>query len=426
MDRPISRRVFLRDGALALITLGGLPPAFLPRWLAAQPRAGGPRTLVFVFLRGAVDGLSVAVPFGEPAYYRVRRSIAIAPPGRPEGALDLNGFFGLHPALAPLARWYRGGQLAIVHAVGSPHPTRSHFEAQDYMETAAPGAHLREGWLNRVLQQTPRGRSLADGAAHAADHRWGQWGLALRGVAFGNTLPLALQGPHPALVLDPADRGASADDAALRLYRTDSGDLLARAAAEARDAARLLADLERHGPAPRPGVTYPPTPFGQALRQLARLLKAGAPVEVACVDLGGWDTHVAQGGADGALARRLQELARGLDAFAQDLDDRLADVLVLTASEFGRTVAENGSGGTDHGHGNVMLLLGGTVLGGRVHGRWPGLEPEALHEGRDLAVTTDFRDVFAEAALRHLGAQAPERLFPGYPVDPRRFLGVVG
>ncbi len=429
--RGINRRAFFRRGGLALVALG-LPPEFLTRSLLAPTRAAErKKTLICIFQRGAVDGLNMVVPFGEKAYYRRRRSIAVpAPSGRTEGAIDLDGFFGLHPALGPLHDLYARRELAVVHAVGSPHPTRSHFDAQDFMETATPGVKsTRDGWLNRLLRETEcaacTGRTLADGAAHAADHQAGQTGLAaspaLRGIAMGSALPLALRGPHPALAIADLDRFgvAGGRDAALqasfeRAYRTEAGDLVSSAAGEAFDAIDILkrADLARYRPAA--GVQYPPGNFGRSLQQIAQLIKAGVGVEVAFADIGGWDTHQAQGGMQGQLANRFSELGRGIRALYDDLGDRMDDVVLLTMSEFGRTVAENGSGGTDHGHANCMFVMGGGVRGGRVLGDWPGLETEQLYEGRDLALTTDFRDVFGELAIRHLGADRLDLVFPGH------------
>jgi uncharacterized protein (DUF1501 family) len=440
----INRRVFLKSGAMALLAMG-LPPEFVTRSLLAETRgAARKKTLVCIFQRGAVDGLSMVIPYGETAYYRARRSIAIADASRASGgagALDLDGFFGMHPALKPLHELYGRRELAVVHATGSPSPTRSHFEAQDVMESASPDGRARDGWLNRVLGSTPceacDGRTLADPGAHAAHHAAGQTGLggveALRGVAMGASLPLSLRGTAPALAIDDLDRFgvAGGRDASLastfeRMYHTAGGDAVTGAADEGLEAAALLKRVDPARYRPADGVQYPAGDFGRSLRQIAQLVKADVGVEIAFADLGGWDTHVAQGGANGQLARRLGELAQGLRAFYDDLGDRMGDVVVLTMSEFGRTVAENGTGGTDHGHANCMMVMGGGVAGGRVHGEWPGLEPEQLNEGRDLKVTTDFRDVFAELTARHLGAQQLDRVFPGYSVDPRRWRRVLG
>jgi len=438
----INRRAFFRQGGLALVALG-LPPEFVTRSLLSPTRAAARnKTLICIFQRGAVDGLNMVVPFGEKAYYERRRSIAVpAPSGRANGAIELDGFFGLHPSLQPLHDLFARNELAIVHAVGSPHPTRSHFDAQDFMETATPGMKsTRDGWLNRVLTSTGcaecEGRTLADGAAHTADHALGQTGMAtspaLRGIAMGAALPISLRGTHPALAIADLDRFgiAGGRDASLeasfeRAYRTESGDLVSAAAGDAFDAIDILkrANLAQYTPAA--GVQYPPGEFGRSLRQIAQLIKAGVGVEIAFADIGGWDTHQAQGGAQGQLANRFNELARGVRALYDDLGDRMDDVVLLTMSEFGRTVAENGSGGTDHGHANCMFVMGGGVNGGKVLGEWPGLEREQLYEGRDLALTTDFRDVFSEIVAGHLGAERLDNIFPGHAVDRRRWRGVV-
>ena len=330
--------------------------------------------------------------------------------------------------------------MAIVHAVGSPHPTRSHFDAQDFMETGTPGVKsTSDGWLNRVLQDTAcaecGGRTLQNPAAHAADHAAGQVAMAtvpsLRGVSLTSALPRILKGDHPALaVSNLSDFGVRADDqvgaAFRRLYRTERGDAVSAAAAEAFEAVRLLETIDPSRYQPSGGAEYPDGDFGRSLRQIAQLVKADVGMEIAFADLGGWDTHVRQGGAQGQLAGRLRQLGEGIRALYDDLGDRMEDVVILTMSEFGRTVAENGSGGTDHGHANCMLALGGSVRGGRILGDWPSLQRELLYEGRDLAVTTDFRDVFAEVVSGHLGAEHLDRIFPGYGGDPARYRGVLG
>ena len=425
---------------MALVALG-LPPRFLTRSLLAQTGSAAARrkTLVCIFQRGAADGLSMVVPFGDPGYAGARRSTRIGAPVRAGGgALDLDGYFGMHPEMAPLHELWGRRDLAIVQATGSPHPTRSHFEAQDIMESADPSGRSRDGWLNRVLSHTPcadcSGRTLADGRAHAADHAAGQAGMAaLRGVSMGAEVPVSLRGSHPTLAVGDLSRFGVAggrdpelESAFSRMYRNERGDAVAGAGGEGLEAAALLRRMDPAGYRPRDGVDYPAGEFGRSLRQIAQLIKADVGVEIAFADLGGWDTHVAQGGAQGLLGRRLRELSRGIRALHDDLGDRMEDVVILTMSEFGRTVAENGTGGTDHGHANCMLFLGGGVAGGRVLGDWPGLAPEQLHEGRDLRVTTDFRDVFGEVARRHLRAGALDRVFPGYSLDPGRWRGVLG
>ncbi len=437
----IGRRIFVKEGALALMALG-LPPDFLLQPLLAGTQGlDRKKTLICIFQRGAVDGLSMVVPFGERGYYDSRRTIAIQAPGSGDGsAFDLDGFFGLHPALTPLEELYRRSEMAIVHAVGSPHPTRSHFDAQDFMETGTPGVKsTREGWLNRVLQDTEcaecEGRTLQNAAAHAADHAAGQVSMAtvpsLRGVSMTSALPRVMQGNHPALAIpNLSEFGVHRDDevgsAFRRLYRTERGDAVSAAAEEAFEAVRALEAIDPGSYEPTGGAQYPNGDFGRSLREIAQLVKADVGVEIAFADLGGWDTHVRQGGAQGQLAGRLGQLGEGIRALYDDLGDRMEDVLILTMSEFGRTVAENGSGGTDHGHANCMLALGGSVKGGRILGDWPGLERELLYQGRDLAVTTDFRDVFSEVVSGHLGAAHLDRIFPGYDGDPARYRGILG
>ncbi|MDE3156476.1 MAG: DUF1501 domain-containing protein [Acidobacteriota bacterium] len=412
----ISRRAFIRNGSVAMLSLG-FAPRFLTRTVqaAAEP-ARRRRLLVAIFQRGAVDGLNVVVPFGEAAYYQSRPGIGIARPGSTgAGAVDLDGFFGLHPRLAPLKPIFDRRQLAIVHACGSPDSTRSHFDAQDFMETATPGVkNTTDGWLNRYLQTNPEIGTTP-----------------FRAVSLTTQLPRTLEGPASAIALTGVDRfGLHAGPATSPLagafaaeYAGAAQPLLSRAGDETFDAMRMLqtADPARYEPAP--GADYPPSPFGQALRQIAQLAKADVGLEVAFAEVGGWDTHVNQGADAGQLAARLDDFARSLAALTTDLGDRLGDTVILTMSEFGRAVNENGNGGTDHGHGNAMLVIGGAVRGGRVYGTWPGLSVAQRYQGRDLAVTTDFRDVFAEIAVRHLGVTNASPIFPGYQVDERRFKG---
>jgi uncharacterized protein (DUF1501 family) len=413
----LSRRVFVKNGALALVSLG-FAPAFLSR--AAAAAAGRGKVMIAVFQRGAVDGLNMIVPFGDPSYYAARPTIAIPRPERGSSgtALDLDGFFGLHPRLAPLAPLFHAGQLAIVHACGSPHATRSHFDAQDYMESATPGVKSTpDGWMNRVL-----------GAAQ------GPQTTPFRAVSLTPHLPRTLQGPAPALALGRiGDFGIRAGRATDRVraslesaYAAAPDQALNATGREAFDAIRLLqrADPARYQPAPH--VEYPRSPLGEALAQIAQLVKADVGLELAFAESTNWDHHVNEGSVDGQIATRLDDLGRGLSALAADLGDRLRDVVIVTMSEFGRTVAENGNRGTDHGHGNAMMILGGSVRGGRVFGRWPGLERDRLFEQRDLAITTDFRDVFGEIAVRHLGVRSPQAVFPGYAIDAGRFCGFLG
>jgi uncharacterized protein (DUF1501 family) len=405
-----SRRVFLKSGGMAMLSLG-FAPGFLAR--AAAAAAGRRRLLIAIFQRGAVDGLNMVVPYGESAYYRLRPSIAVPRPAGTGTAIDLDGFFGLHPAMAPLGPLWSNRSLAIVHACGSHETTRSHFDAQDFMETATPGVKsTRDGWLNRYLAAS------ADASASQA----GRSGSPLRGIALTRQMPRTLQGRAAALNVGTVDEfqvrgGMNAQREAEQAFGGDPR--LGRAAGDAFEAMRVLREATAAPYRPAPGVAYPRSPFGQALQEIARIAKADVGLEVAFAESNNWDHHAAEGGATGQLASRLTDLAQGLAALAADLGDRMADTVIMTMSEFGRTVAENGSRGTDHGHGNAMLLAGGPVRGGRVLGRWPGLDDDQRFEGRDLAVTTDFREVFSEVVRRHLVADdgAVAAIFPGFTVS---------
>jgi uncharacterized protein (DUF1501 family) len=414
----ISRRVFLKNGALAVVSLG-FAPSFLARTAFAQGRSSRAKLLIAIFQRGAVDGLNVVVPFGEHDYYRARPSIAIPlPRSGDEGALDLDGFFGFNPRLNALKPFWDRRELAVVHACGSPDSTRSHFDAQDYMESATPGIKsTSDGWLNRYLQA----RRL-------------EAATPFRAVSLTAQLPRMLQGRAPALALSQVGafgirdgQGGDAMSASFEAeYAAAADRILNGTGREAFDAIKMLKIADPSKYQPEHGAEYPRSPFGQALKQIAQLAKADVGLEVAFADVGGWDTHVNQGAAQGQLAGRLDDFGRAIAALAADLGDRMADTVVLTMSEFGRAVNENGNRGTDHGHGNAMLVVGGGVRGGRVLGRWPGLAPDRRHEGRDLAVTTDFRDVFGEIVVRHLGVTDPRPIFPGYDIQPAKFPGLFG
>lgn len=393
-----SRRRFLKSTGLGFLALG-LPPSFLIRAAEAQ-QVGKGKVMVVVFQRGAMDGLNAVIPFKDPAYYALRPSIAIAEPASgEERAIDLDGFYGLHPALAPLKSIYDKGHLAIVHAAGSPDNTRSHFDAQDYMEIGTPGIKSTpDGWLNRYLTEQKKAPS------------------PFRGVALTAQLPRILAGGAPALTLSSIDEFRLRNEALAatlqKLYTTTS-DSLFRFGGENLFAA--MAELRRvESKIPPSNERYPAGRFGASLAQIARLIKADLGLEIAFTEIGGWDTHVNQGAAKGQMANRLKDLADGLAAFYRDLGDRLGEVTLITLSEFGRTARENGNRGTDHGHANVMFALGGPVRGGKVYGRWPGLAPEVLNEGRDLSLTTDFRTVCGEVISRHLGQRDLAKIFPGF------------
>ena len=403
-----TRRAFLKGGACALVAAAA-PPRFLTR--AAFASGARKKVLVAVFQRGAVDGLSMVMPHGDGAYFATRRAIALQPPRRGDStsAVDLDGFFALHPALAPLVPLWQSRALAIVHACGSPDTTRSHFDAQDYMESGTPGVKSTpDGWLARATSGLPAP------------------GSPFRAVALGPTLPRSLRGEAGAISMTSLERfdvRAASEAAVARkgfesLYEQGVRDLLHGTGRETFEAVKMLKRASAARIPPANGAEYGRSTFGQAMRQIAQLIRADAGLEVAFADIGGWDTHVAQGAEQGQLANRLRDFGQGLAAFVQDLGDRMSDVVVLTMSEFGRTVAENGNRGTDHGHATAMMVLGGGVRGGTVYGRWPGLARERLFEERDLAVTTDFRALFSEVAGRHLAIARPAGLFPGWRATP--------
>jgi len=409
----IHRRIFLKNSGLALVGIGAIPP-FLQRLVFASP-TGNRKILITIFQRGAADGLNVVIPFGEKGYYNMRPTIAVPSPKRGDlgAALDLDGFFGLHPALQSSKAIYDRGHLAVVHAVGSPDSTRSHFDAQDFMESGTPGIKsTADGWLNRHLQSR-----LQPGAT------------PFRAVAMGTTLPRSLQGKASVLALtniNSFDLRAGNSSPSLEasfesLYEQSVDAVLGGTGTEAFEAIRFLKKANPSQYQPAGGIEYPPGRFGDNLKQVAQLIKAGVGLEVAFVELGGWDHHAAEGGVQGQLAGRLTELSQGLSALFRDLENRMDDIVMLTMSEFGRTVRENGNRGTDHGHANCVFVLGGPVRGGKVYGKWPGLHSDQLFEGRDLALTTDFREVCGEIILKHLGNTDLKSVFPTYAVQPGRF-----
>jgi len=408
-----SRRFFLRNGALAIAGTAAIP-AFLTRAVLAETAANPGRRLVVIFQRGAADGLNVVVPYREPNYYAMRPGIGI-----PQNqVLDLDGFFGLHPALAPFKSLYDQGHLAIVHASGSPDMSRSHFDAQDYMESGTPGVKsTTDGWLNRALQ--------------SEDLRHHQQHTAFRALALGSQVPRTLAGSVPAIALANVNNFAvgghgptpSLAAAAFEAMYGASGDhILHTAGEETFDAVKMLQDANPAQYKPAAGVEYPNTEFGNNLRQIAQLLKANLGVEAAFTDVSGWDTHQNQGGVNGQLADRLRDFSSTIAAFWQDLGDERENVTLVTMSEFGRTARQNGTGGTDHGHANAMFVLGGQVKGGKVYGKWPGLADDQLNEGRDLTVTTDYRQVLAEVVSKSLGATNLDQIFPHARLAPNSFL----
>ncbi|MGF1504232.1 MAG: DUF1501 domain-containing protein [Anaerolineae bacterium] len=410
-----TRRSVLKAGALSAGAIGvsrALVPGWRPRVAFGAPGQTERDILVVVFLRGGMDGLAAVAPFGEGApYYNKRPTQHLTEPGSGQrAALDLDGFFGLHRALAPLKEIFDEGDLGIVHATGMTEPNRSHFEAMLLMEQGSNdgAAVIGTGWLARHL------RTAA----------W-QNESPFRAVGMGVMLPDSLGGTGGALALQSiADfhlRGRSDElrrmqQSLARLYRVDAPiEPLEQQAGLVFETIDLLTDLAAQSYAPANGAHYPQSEFGQALEQVARLIKADVGLEVAAIDLGGWDTHENQGTHEGGFYYLLDALGRGLGAFYADLADRMADITVITMSEFGRTLDENASSGTDHGHGNAMFLMGGGVKGGVVHGRWPGLAPGAL-SGGDLAITTDYRDVLAAVLLERVRNAAAADVFPNHTI----------
>jgi len=411
-----NRRFFLRNGAFAVAGTAAIP-SFLVRSVLGEAATHPGRRLVVIFQRGAADGLNVVVPYREKSYYDMRPGIAI-PENR---VLDLDGFFGLHPSLAPFKPLYDQGHLAIVHAAGSPDMSRSHFDAQDFMESGTPGVKATEdGWLNRALQEE--------------DLRRRQPHTAFRALALGSQVPRTLAGKVPAIALSSVNSFAlggrgpnpSAAANAFQAMYGESGDGILHATGEETfEAVKMLRDANPAQYKPAPGIEYPNSDFGNNMKQIAQLLKSTLGVEAAFTDVGGWDTHQNQGGVNGQLSDRLREFSSAIAAFWRDMGDGAANITLVTMSEFGRTARENGTGGTDHGHANAMFVLGGTVKGGKVYGRWPGLANGQLNEGRDLAVTTDFRQVLGEAVAKSIGSRNLETIFPGAQLRPDRFLRII-
>ena len=378
-----------------------------PHWLAraAEGVESRKKILVAIFQRGAADGLNVVVPYGDPNYYTLRPNIAIPK----SDVIELDGFFGLHPSLRALKPVFDAKHLAIVEATGSPDPTRSHFDAQDYMESGTPGRKATlDGWLNRAIP-------LEKGPTSP-----------VRAVSLGTNLSRMLRGPNPAIAVSNLNefqiRDAQASNTFEGMYEGTLDKVLKSTGRETFDAVKILQSVQKQTYTPTGDAKYPNGRFGQSMMQIARLIKANVGVEVAFADAGGWDTHVNE---VGQLARLLGDFGNGLGAFYQDLGDRMQDVVVVTMSEFGRTAKENGNRGTDHGHANCMFVMGGDVVGGKVHGKWPGLEKEQLYEGRDLNITTDFREVLGGLVTRHLGARNLAKVFPNFDA-PESMLRIVG
>ncbi|MGC2506988.1 MAG: DUF1501 domain-containing protein [Candidatus Acidiferrales bacterium] len=411
----ISRRYFLKGGGIAMLGMASLP-SFLQR-AVAESASPNKKKMVVLFQRGAMDGLNVVVPFAEPKYYTLRPTIAIPQPqsGSLDAALDLDGFFGLHPSLQPLQPLFQNGQLAIVQAVGSPDPTRSHFDAQDFMESGTPGVKATEdGWLNRAMQSMPE-----------------ESASPFRAVAFGPYLPRTLAGSAPAVAIPDLKQfkmygpQQTVEGGFEAMYAQTVDQAMRGVGTETFEAIDQLKKINPDAYQPENGAQYPTSRFGKSLMEIAELFKADVGLEVAFLDSGGWDHHVNEGGVQGQLSNLLRDLGQGIAAFHQDMGDRMGDVVFVSMSEFGRTAHENGNRGTDHGHANCMFVMGGDVKGGKVYTRWPGMNDGQLYQDRDLAVTTDYRSVLSEIMMKHLGDRDMKTVFPGFENDPRQFLGLV-
>jgi uncharacterized protein (DUF1501 family) len=381
------------------MTMGAVAgSATIPAWLvrAAAQENNKRKILVAIFQRGAADGLNMVVPFFEQRYYDVRPGIAIPPPGRGNGAIDLDGRFGLNPALQALKPLWDSKQLAIVEATGSPDSSRSHFDAQEFMESGMPGVKdFEDGWLNRALSP------LSPEAS------------PVRAISVGSQLPRTLKGSRGGVAVNNLQQfqvGNRSTAGLLESMYSETADArLNLTGRRTFEAVRMIESINRRPYTPVNGAQYVGE-FGRGLQQVARLIKADAGVEVAFADIGGWDHHSNE---NNQLSNVLREFGTSIAAFARDMGERMADIVLVTMSEFGRTVRENGNTGTDHGHGDLMFVLGGPVRGGKVYGQWPGLAQEQLYQQRDLAVTTDFRDVLGELVRGHLGQKA-DQVFPGH------------
>ncbi|MEH2177613.1 DUF1501 domain-containing protein [Nostoc sp.] len=385
----MKRRDFLIQGRI--FSAAAIAAVSSNAWVARSATQNSDRQrLIVIFLRGAVDGLNIVVPYLETAYYQARPQIAIPQPGKEGGVIDLDGRFGLHPALASVIPFWQQNSLAFVHACGSPDPTRSHFDAQQYMENATPGdKHTQDGWMNRLLgvisQKTPiQAVSVGETTPWIFSGR-----MPVANIASGRNAnrPLAIDRPQLAAAFDQLYVG---NDALSQTYH--QGRMVRQT---------IVNDLDSEMKMANNGAPSPDA-FANDAQRLARLMLKDSRIELGFMALGGWDTHVNQGNTQGQLARNLKKLGSGLAALVNGLGSVYQNTTIVVMSEFGRTVKQNDNGGTDHGHGNVMWVLGGQIRGGKVYGEWPGLSTAQLYQGRDLAVTTDFRDVISAVLSDHL------------------------
>ena len=413
------RRAFLGKTlqAASAFVLGNVMVSFYGRpsvrVAMASPNTG-PRgdTFVCIFLRGGADSLSMIVPHADSEYHAQRDSTRIAAPDdlqvdSQQRAINLDGFFGLHPKLAPLQEIYNANDMAFIHATGQPNASRSHFEAMKMVERGVENNGVYTGWLGRHL------------ASYDTDNQ-----SPLRAISIGKMLPASLSGEVPALAFKSIDkyhlRGnktqQKADMQALLQSFYQSDDPLSLTANKTFAAMETLSQINTENYQPR-GRAYPQTKFGEDMRTVAQLIREDVGVEVACVDKGGWDTHATQGGAEGNLATKLHDLGQTLLAFYEDIQNEKDNVTLVVMSEFGRRVKENAANGTDHGHGGMMMLLGGGIEGGQVYTEWPGLHPDQLDNNRDLQITTDYRDILGELITKRLNNPHVGTVFPNYTVN---------
>lgn len=425
----MDRRYFLKSTGITLASFGlmGLAPKFLHQFAnaaALTDTKGKKKILITIFQRGAVDGLNMVVPYGDSEYYDLRRTIAVPKPNANGGVVNLDGHFGLHPSLKPFEKLWQNKQLAVIHSAGSPDNTRSHFDAQDYMESGTPGNKgTRDGWLNRLLQT-----QKSENDSH------------FRAVAMARESPRSFMGKAPTITMTSLSDFAvkagvytkSVQGGFEGIYQENVKDSLGETGKETFEAVNFLKQANPSQYKPENGAAYPNSPFGRSLQQIAQLIKANIGLEIAFTDTPGlnWDTHRGQSlpnnPSGGDLANLLRDFGASIAALATDLGKRMDDVVILTMSEFGRTARENGSRGTDHGHGNAMFVIGNSVKGGKVYGDWKGMKSDQLNEGRDLPVTTDFRDVFAEISYKHLANKNLDKLFPNYPAGASKFRNFLG
>lgn len=420
----MDRRYFLKASGIGLASFGlmGVAPEFLHQFAKASTlidASGRKKTLIVIFQRGAVDGLNMVVPFGESEYYNLRRNIAIPKPNQIDGAIKLDGFFGLHPMMTDFETLWKNKQMAIIHCAGSPSNTRSHFDAQDYMESGTPGKKsTKDGWLNRVLQGLNENESSP-----------------FRSVSMTSQLPRSLYGRAPSIAMtNLADfsiqagvytKSVQGGFEGIYQQMNAKNDSLSETGKETFEAMNFLKKANPSQYKPANGAKYPGNPLGRSLQQFAQLIKAGVGLEVGFAETGGWDTHVNQGSSRGQLGNLLRDFSGAINAFTTDLGQKMDDVVIVTMSEFGRTARENGNRGTDHGHANAMFVIGNSVKGGKVYGDWAGLKKDQLNEERDLALTTDYRDVLSELSYKFMDNKSITKIFPDYSANPKNFKGLI-